>query len=234
MEEESERLRQLKNEVGEVKKEIAAKEALLQEVKSSTDRITYSKAPEMRRLVMASELAKDRIRKKQKEITELDAKKVKLIQECEQEKLTVGKLTKEQEVIENFISGKSKEARTEMEKLGKEIELLKVKEKIKKKACEQKSEPNSIPDSWKFEYISKKIEAKEKDLECPVCFKVASTPIFKCSEDHLICSVCRPKMSQCPECRLRYTGEPRRHRYAEKAAEELEELRRERAEVLGD
>ena len=88
--------------------------------------------------------------------------------------------------------------------------------------------------SWKFDYISKKIEAKEKDLECPACFEVASSPIFKCSDDHLICSVCRPKMTKCPECRLRYRGEPRRHRWAERAAEELEELRRERAEVLAD
>ena len=88
--------------------------------------------------------------------------------------------------------------------------------------------------SWKFDYISKKIEAKVKDLKCSGCLEVASTPIFKCSEDHLICSVCRPKMSKCPECRVRYRGEPRRHRFAEGAAQEMEELWRERALVLAD
>ena len=87
---------------------------------------------------------------------------------------------------------------------------------------------------WKLDYISKKIEAKERDLECPVCLEVASIPIFKCPDDHLICSVCRPKVSRCPECRACYCGLHWRHRLAEKAVEELEELRRERAEVLGE
>ena len=39
-------------------------------------------------------------------------------------------------------------------------------------------------------YINQKIKAKELDLECPVCFEVAQTPIFTCEEQHLICSTC--------------------------------------------
>merc|ERR1712130_1069730 len=80
--------------------------------------------------------------------------------------------------------------------------------------------------------INKKIEAKESDLECPVCLEVSSAPIFSCDEQHIICSDCRPKVSICPECREPYPEKPRRHRYAEKAAKELEALILERAELL--
>ena len=41
-------------------------------------------------------------------------------------------------------------------------------------------------------------------------------------------------MLKCPECRLPYPGRPRRHRYAERAAEELEGLRRERGQISGN
>jgi len=81
-------------------------------------------------------------------------------------------------------------------------------------------------------YIDNKIKAKEKELECPVCFEVASAPIFMCSDLHLICSDCKPKVSICPECREPYPKKAKRHRYAEKAAEELAGLMEERAEVL--
>ena len=128
----------------------------------------------------------------------------------------------------------TEKVRKNIQKFEQEIEALKAEENSTKKAVDDGAPASSLPDSWKLDYISKKIEAKEKDLECPVCFEVASTPIFKCMEDHLICSVCRPKVSECPECRVRYRGEPRRHRYAEKSSEELEELWKERAEVLGD
>merc|ERR1712130_1098971 len=80
--------------------------------------------------------------------------------------------------------------------------------------------------------INKKIEDKESDLECPVCLEVSSSPIFSCDEQHIICSDCRPKVSICPECREPYPDKPRRHRYAEKAAKELEALILERAELL--
>ena len=39
-------------------------------------------------------------------------------------------------------------------------------------------------------------------------------------------------MSLCPECREPYPDKPRRHRFAERAAEELAVLESERAEIL--
>jgi len=75
------------------------------------------------------------------------------------------------------------------------------------------------------DFIMQSIESKEKDLECPVCLETAIAPIFSCPESHVICSTCRPKVSKCPECRVTYKGPPRRHRFAEKTAGELEALR---------
>ena len=43
-------------------------------------------------------------------------------------------------------------------------------------------------------HINRKIEAKEADLECPICFEVSSPPIYSCDEQHIICSDCRPKV----------------------------------------
>ena len=37
-------------------------------------------------------------------------------------------------------------------------------------------------------FMDRQISELESELECPVCFKLAKTaPIFKCSDDHLIC-----------------------------------------------
>merc|ERR1719427_319362 len=77
------------------------------------------------------------------------------------------------------------------------------------------------PNKELLEFIDNQIIEKEKELECPVCLEVAFSPIFMCSEQHLICLTCRPKLSNCPECRVGYGEKTRRHRYAEKTAEEL-------------
>ena len=82
-----------------------------------------------------------------------------------------------------------------------------------------------------LDFLSKSIEEKKKDLECPVCLETAEVPIYTCQEMHLICSHCRPKLRECPECRAPYQAQPRRHRYAEKTAVELKKLREEFAQL---
>ena len=57
-------------------------------------------------------------------------------------------------------------------------------------------------------YIEQQISSKE----CPLCLEVASSPIFMCQEQHLVCGACRPRLQACPECRLNYIGQ-KRHRY---------------------
>ena len=82
-------------------------------------------------------------------------------------------------------------------------------------------------------FLIKSIEEKEETLECPVCLEVVKEgPIYRCQQEHLVCSSCRAKTRQCPECRERYSGDPVRHRFAEKMAQELLRLREQLAAEL--
>ena len=76
------------------------------------------------------------------------------------------------------------------------------------------------------------IREKESDLECPVCLETAGGEIFSCVEQHLVCSQCRPRVVECPQCRQPYPPTPLRHRYAEKMVGELERLREELGRIV--
>ena len=77
------------------------------------------------------------------------------------------------------------------------------------------------------DFIKKQIVEKERQLECPVCLEVAAPPILMCSELHLICSDCRPRIKNCPVCRKDFQNDSKRHRFAEQMAQEIEDLRKE-------
>ena len=80
-------------------------------------------------------------------------------------------------------------------------------------------------------FLTKSIEEKEEALECPVCLETAKAPIFMCLQQHLVCFSCQPRLDSCPQCREGYQGLPRRHRYAERDAEELEKMQNELANL---
>ena len=82
-----------------------------------------------------------------------------------------------------------------------------------------------------IEKKEKCIARKEEDLECSVCLETAQVPIFMCSELHIISSCCSAKIAKCPLCREELSRPLRKHRYAEKEAEELASLREELAEL---
>ena len=81
------------------------------------------------------------------------------------------------------------------------------------------------------EFLLRSIKEKEADLECPVCLETAEGEIYSCLEQHLLCSSCGPRVAECPECRAQCRDPPRRHRYAERMAAELINLRQELAIV---
>ena len=76
------------------------------------------------------------------------------------------------------------------------------------------------------------IKEKESDLECPVCLETAEGRILCCAEQHLVCFQCRPRVSECPQCRQPYPPTPIRHRYAEKSVGELQRLREELGRIV--
>ena len=81
-------------------------------------------------------------------------------------------------------------------RLGQEIEFIKAR--IEDMDRESKSDTVDIlkPEIQKFlDNINRKIDAKERDLECSICLEVSGPPIYCCDEQHIICSDCRPKVS---------------------------------------
>ena len=59
----------------------------------------------------------------------------------------------------------------------------------------------------------KKIESAEDmqdDLQCPVCLKIPRTaPIYQCSQGHIHCEACHPRLEECPVCRSSIAGDIR-------------------------
>lgn len=39
------------------------------------------------------------------------------------------------------------------------------------------------------------------EFECPVCFQYMHPPIHTCDKGHCICKTCKPKVTNCPQCR---------------------------------
>ena len=70
-------------------------------------------------------------------------------------------------------------------------EMEEIKEKIEALNKVKALQPENVK---LLDYVNDQIEAKEKELECPVCLEVASVPIFRCEELHIICLDSRPKV----------------------------------------
>ena len=98
-----------------------------------------------------------------------------------------------------------------MNKINQEIGSL------KRKMFKISKEQDDLPKKQKVnrdlvEHISNMIDAKIKDLVCPVCFETAEGLIYQCTQGHLICQGCLPSLKICPECRTKYPKSPFRNR----------------------
>ena len=144
------------------------------------------------------------------------------------------------ERLEKYLDDKSGENESAKLQLEKEIEEI--------KTALEETPPRTTAESFK-KWTLQLIETMEKKLECPVCFELASAPMFCCPEQHLICSECLPKVKRfliknlglrvllqvrdCPLCRIPYPAKPIRNRLMEETAQELEIMRQMRATLLG-
>merc|ERR1719222_1542130 len=106
-----------------------------------------------------------------------------------------------------------------------ELKVVRQELKLVEERGEEKSELEK--------FIERQMEELRKELECPVCLEVATkAPIYKCTDDHIICRQCRPKLEECPQCRQIYPAEYKRFRGAEKQGEKLEALMKEKQELF--
>ena len=63
------------------------------------------------------------------------------------------------------------------------------------------------------------IRELEEELECPVCMDISRPPIYQCEEGHIICSTCKPLLTNCPHCAKSYSNPVIRCRFGEKLSE---------------
>ena len=211
---------------------------LLDEKKSNLENMIGVKSKEINVLVEIS-IVEDQNVVKDKKLTSIDVeiedlearvaklKAEKLLIENEKDlaKVTVHKLNNKKARLETYIEAEMERAQSKENEIKRKIKDT--KEKIKtleipdtKAAFCETPEQNSenYAKQKLLDFLTNSIKEKENDLECPVCLEIATIPIYSCQESHLICSTCRPKVVECPECRIEYrdNGVLRRHRYAEK------------------
>ena len=122
------------------------------------------------------------------------------------------KLLKKKHALEKFIEEKVTENKQAKKQLERELEEIKAKidDLGKIEHVEPESEERENLNLKWLESIQRKIEAKQKELECPVCLEVAASPIFCCDDQHIICCKCRPKvkiLSKLRSCGCRVSSE---------------------------
>ena len=120
---------------------------------------------------------------------ELQGQKDQLVTDIENKEVKLNKILEKKKRLENFIDEKVCEGKDTKNRLEREMEEIKAKIEALNKVEAQHPENLKLLD-----YINNQIEAKAKELECPVCLEVASVPIFRCEELHIICMDCRPKV----------------------------------------
>ena len=246
--------------------QIEGKESLIQQRRDFLEQIVEVYGKKMAKFITDIEAAEDEKNEKLKEkfavemqISDLKVKHEILEREVEEKDKTINDLIREKRDLEAYIENSVHRTKKEIALLEEDMKSLKTclspqpLKETRNDASFAKGESQQL-NLQLIEFISSKILAKEEELECPVCFEVASPPIFACNDLHLICSHCRPKVSNtfetssqlglgwithfafqvsiCPECREPYPEKGKRHRYAEKAAEELAGLVEERARVM--
>jgi len=172
----------------------------------------------------------------ERKMSELKRTKADLVEETRNVETDIENYEKQKQKLESQFEKEMKRSKKIGNKMKDEIRDLESKlqgPKILTKNIQNNVNGETLSEPIKefLKFINNQIIEKEKELECPVCLEVACSPIFMCSEQHLICSTCRQKLSNCPECRVGYRGKQRRHRYAEKTAEELERLKEKKDQV---
>ena len=183
--------------------ELREKEAKLQQLWNSEVGLVETKGKEMSALISAVDQAEDEKHAVMKKVAEIDAQmrelqisKVQMIKEMEAKNQKLEKMIKKRSKLEKFIEEeicRNKKTRSQLEKEVREIKL-RLEENKKSQEMKKKFETLQPENQKLLEYINRQIEAKEKELECPVCMEVASIPIFCCDDQHIICSDCRPKV----------------------------------------
>ena len=199
-------------EKDEQRTQIEVKESLIQQKRDFLEQIVEVYGKKMAKFITDIEAAEDEKNGKLKEksaiemqISDLKDKHERLEQEVKEKDETMINLVREKRDLEAYIENSVLQTKKEIALLEEEMKSLKTHlppqplKEAKNSTIVAKGESQQL-NLQLIEFISSKILAKEEELECPVCFEVASPPIFACNDLHLICSHCRPKV--CNPCNM--------------------------------
>ena len=83
------------------------------------------------------------------------------------------------------------------------VKLAKQEEQLKttlEEAVAQVGGSATTPKARHVKFLADVITKKAAGLECTICLTEASTPIYGCSEYHLLCQGCRGRVASCTGC----------------------------------
>ena len=239
-------------QVTELQERLLIKETEAEELRQTIQKTIEEKNREMSVLITWAEQMEDSQNQRGKKISQLDealqnlatemeklnSERREYVQEQEDTDRDLEKLERKKGKLESFLQSHTTQMGAKLEKLETDIDSLQgmlngdqsanTAEPIQPEAVTTRASPELL------NFIERQIKEVERELECPVCFEIASqAPIFRCEEEHLICSQCREKVVSCPVCRVRYPrGSHKRLRGAERQAERLAEMYKERESLL--
>jgi len=230
-------------------KALEAKKTEATEVRESFQKMIEEKGREMSNLIADADEIEDnqtRMRKTaakidgdieqlEKKIENMRLQKTSILSKCEIEDQNLNKIEKKKRKLESFLETFKGTTTAALSKIqGEEKELQnKLSNNEESTTTQVKQDGASSGNPQLLRFMERQIEALEKELECPICFEIAISPIFKCEDDHLICSGCRVKVRSCPQCRVEFTQGPhKRFRGAERQREKLESLYTERKHLM--
>ena len=218
--------------------ELNCKETEMEEFRQSIEKTKESYSHEMSVLITSAAQIEDLQIQREKNISDIDAeierlksRRKEIIQEREIANQDEKEIEERKKSLESFLDSYTVETNEKIQKLQEEIDSRQGGPTTESEG----TEPDLPETSSQFlQFMERQIKDMVNELECPVCFEIASqAPIFRCEEDHLICSNCREKMVCCPVCRVEYPGgAPKRLRGAERQAERLVGLYKDREALL--
>ena len=184
--------------------QIEGKEILIQQRRDFLEQIVEVHGKEMAKVITDIEAAEDEKNEKLKEksavemqISDLKIKHKRLEREVKEKDKTMINLARKKRDLETYIENNVVSTKKEIALLEEDIKSLKTY-RPPQPSTEARNDGSIARGQLNLqliEFIESKIEAKEEELACPVCLEVASPPIFTCSDLHLICSDCKPKVT---------------------------------------
>ena len=181
-------------------KAVCEKRSQIKILENVAQGIANSKSKQIENIREQSKNVDEEIESLEKEMKNIDVERKKLIErqeqilkKCKENKGKILKLNENQMKIEEE---KSIQLMSNKREMSVQQQKLLVLITMKPVAMNVANEKVFIPKLTLLDIYNRRIEAKEKEVECPMCLVPASVPIYMCEDHHLICSGCIHKVQE--------------------------------------